>query len=49
MQVHFLFIVGKIYRNIIDRKTKKVKKELILDNHSEVMYDYSLIPNDLIK
>ena len=40
---------SKIYRNIIDRKTNEViDKELILDNHSEVMYDYDLIPNDLI-
>lgn len=41
---------SKIYRNIIDRKTNQVRaKELILDNHSEVMYDYDLIPKDLIK
>ena len=25
-----------------------INKELILDNHSEVMYDYDLIPKDLI-
>lgn len=42
--------VSKIYRETIERKTDKVtKKELILDNHSEVMYDYDLIPKDLIK
>ncbi len=42
--------VSKIYKNVIDRKTNKVlRKELILDNHSEVMYDYDLIPKDLIK
>ena len=40
---------SKIYRNIIDRKTKKTEKELILNNHSEVMYDYNLIPKELIK
>jgi vancomycin resistance protein VanW len=26
-----------------------VDKELILDNHSEVMYDYDLIPKELIE
>ena len=25
------------------------KKELILDNHSRVMYDYNLIPKDQIR
>ena len=39
-----------IYRNITDISTGKlIKKELILNNRSEVMYDYSLIPKDLIK
>ena len=42
--------VSKIYREILDRKTEEVKKkELILNNHSEVMYDYDLIPKELIK
>lgn len=41
---------SKIYRSIKNRKNNKtVNKELILDNHSEVMYDYNLIPKDLIK
>lgn len=41
---------SKIYREIIDKKTEKTeKKELILDNNSEVMFDYSLIPQDQIK
>ncbi len=41
---------SKIYRKIIDKSTGNViKKELILDNHSEVMYDYSLIPQELIR
>jgi len=41
---------SKIYRNVINKDTKEIeKKELILDNHSEVMYDYSLIPKELIK
>ena len=40
---------SKIYREISDRATGKLlNKELILDNHSEVMYDYSLIPKEQI-
>ena len=42
--------VSQVYRIIIDKKTnKEVKKELILDNHSEVIYDYSLIPENEIR
>lgn len=41
---------SKIYRNVSDRVTKEfIDKELILDNHSEVMFDYDLIPKDLIR
>ena len=41
---------SKVYRIIIDKATKQEKtKELILNNHSQVMYDYSLIPKDEIK
>lgn len=41
---------SKVYRIIKDKETKKeIKKELILDNHSRVMYDYSLIPKEEIK
>ena len=37
--------ISQVYRQVIDRKTNEViKKELILDNHSLVMYDYTLIP-----
>lgn len=44
------FRVSKIYRKITNRLTNElVKKELALDNHSEVMYDYSLIPRELIR
>ena len=44
------FRVSKIYRNVIDRATEKIlRKELILNNHSEVMYDYNLIPDELIQ
>ena len=43
------FRVSKIFREIIERSTGDViNKELILDNHSEVMYDYDLIPKDMI-
>ncbi len=42
--------ISQVYRIVIDRKTnEEVRKELILDNHSEVMYDYSLIPKDEIR
>ena len=41
---------SKVYRIIIDRKTnKEIGKELILDNHSLVMYDHELIPKDQIR
>ena len=42
--------ISQVYRSVIDRSTnKELKKELILDNHSEVMYDYSLIPENEIR
>lgn len=41
---------SKVYRVVIDKKTKEeLNKELILDNHSKVMYDYDLIPKDEIR
>lgn len=41
---------SKVYRIIKDKATKQeIKKELILNNHSKVMYDYSLIPKEEIK
>jgi vancomycin resistance protein VanW len=44
------FRISQIYRIVIDRLTNdELYKELILDNHSEVMYDYDLIPKDEIK
>ena len=44
------FRVSKIYRENIDKESGEViKKELLLDNHSEVMYDYSMIPQDQIR
>ena len=42
--------ISKVYKLSIDRNTKEVvNKELILSNHSEVMYDYDLIPKDQIR
>lgn len=42
--------VSKIYKEITDRETGQVLgRELVLDNHSEVMFDYSLIPEEQIR
>lgn len=42
--------ISQVYRIVIDRTTnEELYKELILDNHSNVMYDYSLIPKDQIR
>ena len=42
--------ISQVYRLVIDRSTnEQIRKELILDNHSKVMYDYSLIPADQIR
>ena len=41
---------SKVYRIVIEKITKQeIKKELILNNHSQVMYDYDLIPKDEIR
>lgn len=41
---------SKVYRIKTDKRTgKDIKKELILNNHSRVMYDYDLIPKDQIR
>ena len=43
------FRVSKIYRETRSMETGELlKKELVLDNHSEVMFDYGLIPPDQI-
>ena len=43
----YYYRISQVYRVTIDKKTnKEIKKELILDNHSRVMYDYNLIPKD---
>ena len=42
--------ISQVYRTTIDRQSgNEIQIELILDNHSEVIYDYSLIPKDQIK
>ena len=41
---------SKVYRITINKETnEEIKKELILDNHSKVMYDYDLIPKEEIR
>ena len=42
--------VSKIWRECYDRASGElINRELIRDNHSEVMYDPSLIPQDLLR
>jgi vancomycin resistance protein VanW len=42
--------ISQVYRTAVDRKSgETVARERILDNHSEVMYDASLIPPDEIR
>jgi len=42
--------ISQVYRHVIDKKNGEVvKKELILDNHSRVLYDYDLIPKEQIR
>jgi len=42
--------ISKIYRETIDRKSGKVvSRELNWNNHSEVMFDYNLIPKEQIR
>lgn len=42
--------ISQVYRIKIDKESQKeVARELILDNHSEVMYDYALIPKEQIR
>ena len=44
------FRISQVYRIVIDRlNNEELYKELILDNHSKVMYDYALIPKDQIR
>ena len=42
--------ISQVYRTVIDRESgEEIKRELILNNHSQVMYDYSFIPKDEIR
>ena len=41
--------ISKVYKVAVDKETGETTKELILDNHSRVMYDHSLIPEDEIR
>lgn len=42
--------ISQVYKLTIGKLTDKViKKELILNNHSKVMYDYALIPKEQIR
>ena len=42
--------VSKVYRIVIDREeNRELRKELILDNHSKVLYDHALIPPEQIR
>lgn len=40
--------VSRVYRITLDRERRVLRRELVLDNHSKVLYDYSLIPRDQI-
>ena len=42
--------VSRVYRRVIDRQTGQLlAEELVLDNHSRVMYDPALISPDQIR
>lgn len=42
--------ISQVYRLVLDRQTgEQLAKELILDNHSQVMYDPALIPKEQIR
>lgn len=42
--------ISQVYRIVIDRQTnEELYKELILDNHSKVLYDHELIPKEQIR
>ena len=42
--------VSEVYRSVIDKATgEEVRRELILKNHSKVMYDHGLIPPEQIR
>lgn len=42
--------ISQIYKVAFDRETgERTDKQLVLDNHSKVMFDYELIPTELIR
>lgn len=42
--------ISQVYRLVIDQSTNQIiDKELVLDNHSRVLYDHRLIPIDQIR
>ena len=42
--------ISKVYQLVIDKRNDKIiAKNLVLDNHSKVMYDHELIPKEQIK
>lgn len=42
--------ISQIYKNTIEKATGNIiDKKLVLDNHSEVLYDYNLIPPEMIR
>ena len=42
--------ISQVYKIWIDRRSgREMNRELILDNHSKVMYDYALIPESEIR
>lgn len=41
--------ISSIYRLITDKESGETEKELLLSNHSKVLYDHSLIPEDQIR
>ena len=44
------FRISQVYRIVIDKQTNEpIAKEMVLDNHSKVMYDHALIPIDQIR
>lgn len=44
------YSVSRVYRNTLDKATGAVvKTDLIVQNHSEVMYDHAAIPQELVR
>lgn len=42
--------ISKIYKETLDKTSGElIERMLVLDNHSEVMFDYDLIPDELIR